>query len=795
MKPLSSSAVFPDAHWLWHASPQRDERDRRIQFRRTFELHDIPASAEIRITTDSFYTLWINGKYVNRGPARGFQRHWPFDRLETAPYLQKGKNTFAVLVYQYGISNYSYSHEWNSGFLLSGKAGNVNLASGPEWKFREAPGYFPAVARGSIQYAFQEFFDCRASDGIWQSPDYDDSRWNYVSDAQMRAAGCMPWHNFEERGIPLLTCSMLKPLRRLSVSRHTPVNNGNGQCNIGWIYHRESPVWEAAPAPAERLLFEPGINAQLLDFGKEVVGHLQFTTEGAPNGEALDFLVCESVTGNTPDFPDFTNPPFTLFGGRLILKSGICRHELTMPWGFRYLVLLRHGKKTFQVSASVRQTVYPLETTGKFHSSEERLNAIWKISEHTQHCCMTDAHIDCPWRENAQWWGDALVQIQNTIRLSADVRLFERGLRQIGSQKTPNGLTYGMAPTCGHNCILPDYSAIWIVTLLAHYRQTGTPAMWLEQRKNADGILNYFKKQCANANGLLRFDERYWLFLDWCPNLFKKGIPTVLNLFYLWALQAACELAAVTADEKRLQHFRRETTRLTDAIVKQFYDPDTGLLYDGITPAGEPVRNTSPHAAALAILLGILPEAHQNWMERILLPLLRGDRKERIMPSTYFMFYIFEAAKQNGYRREVIDCIRRWWGEFIDAGHSTTQEHWPEYMRRGYWSMCHAWSAHPLVHFSEIILGIRPLAPGWKRILFDPLMTRGEKASGTVPTPFGPIQVSWDWTASRPLKTIQAPEGIQIISPACSQDIFSWNDLPSRKEKGRNRKIPCKIHS
>ena len=95
MKPLSSSAVFPDAHWLWHASPQRDERDRRIQFRRTFELHDIPASAEIRITTDSFYTLWINGKYVNRGPARGFQRHWPFDRLETAPYLQKGKNTLS----------------------------------------------------------------------------------------------------------------------------------------------------------------------------------------------------------------------------------------------------------------------------------------------------------------------------------------------------------------------------------------------------------------------------------------------------------------------------------------------------------------------------------------------------------------------------------------------------------------------------------------------------------------------------------------------------------------------------
>ena len=36
---------------------------------------------------------------------------------------------------------------------------------------------------------------------------------------------------------------------------------------------------------------------------------------------------------------------------------------------------------------------------------------------------MTDSYVDCPWREQAQWWGDARVQAANTLHLSADPRM------------------------------------------------------------------------------------------------------------------------------------------------------------------------------------------------------------------------------------------------------------------------------------------------------------------------------------------------------------------------------------
>lgn len=761
--------VFLNASWIWIRAYDCDERDRRLYFRRTFKLDMIPEYVEIKITADSYYTLWVNGVYVNRGPARGEQEHWPFDRINLAPFLKAGKNVIAAMVYQYGMSNYSYSHEFSSGFLLSGKIESLNLGTSEEWKVREAFGYMRAVARASRQYCYQEFFDCRVEDGDWRMPDYDDVSWENGEQVQQRAVGCMPWHQLEERSIPLLTNDVKKPKKLVSISRHQPAYGWRKLQNIGEIYSKENPCWQSASGAGSTVIFEPGITAQLVDFGKEVVGLLQLSVKNAINGEMLDVMVCESISGVKPDFALQPMDPRIVFGGRLILKKGANQHEFTLPWGFRYLVLLRRDDSNIKIEATIRQTVYPLEVSGEFrHSDEKELNAIWRISEHTQRCCMVDAYIDCPWRENAQWWGDALVQAQNTFRLNNDTRLLERGIRQIARQTTPDGLTYGMAPTCGHSCILPDYSAIWIITLYAHYWQTGTPALWLELRETADDIFNYFESQLAD-DGLLYFDDRYWLFLDWCPALHKNGAPTTLNLIYLWALKSAKELAAVTGDNARVKRYVAKINQITSAITNKLYEPSTKILYDGLTFAGEPVKSSSPHSVALAIITDIIPEAHNEWLQQILLPLIRGNRSEELLPSPYFMYYIFEAVKRkHKYDQDIIECVRRWWGEFVDAGCSTTPENWMDKIERGVWSFCHAWSAHPLIQFSEIILGVRQTAPGWKRVCYKPLLSRGKKVDGTVPTPFGTINVKWDWTGNKPVSNIQLPQEIQLETKGVS---------------------------
>ncbi len=197
---------FPGAYWLRLPHYSRDERDRRFQCRKTFELSGIPETAYINVTADAKYILYVNGHFVHYGPARGFQSHWPYDRLDIAPYLKCGKNVIAALVYKFGMGMTMYVYGYDNGFLLSGKAGNVDLSTGASWLIRHAPGYIPAVARGSGQYAFQEFFDCREAQDDWFMPEYveDESWFEELPASHLRAAGCAPWHTFEERGVPLL---------------------------------------------------------------------------------------------------------------------------------------------------------------------------------------------------------------------------------------------------------------------------------------------------------------------------------------------------------------------------------------------------------------------------------------------------------------------------------------------------------------------------------------------------------------------------------------------------------------
>ena len=752
------STVFPHAFWLKLPLPDRDPRDRRFQLRKTFELAEVPAHAEIAVTADAKYALYVNGEYVNFGPARGFQHSWPFDRIDIAPYLRPGRNVIAALLYSFGLGNYTYAYEGECGFLLSGQIGEVDLSTNETWKIRIAPGYICAVARGSGQYGFQEFYDFRSAEDNWFAPGYDDSAWTDDPAPHMRIAGCMPWHEFEERAIPLLTHDLIPAAGRISVSRHRPAEGPLEIRNIRASLLAAKFQWEAAPASGDTFAFENGITAQLIDFGAETVGMLHFEIDGAAADDTLDYMVCECMRNAAPALP---KTPGTVYGGRLIFRAGRNEHELTLPWGFRYVILWTHRASAMKVKLSCRRTWYPLDVQGKFDSPETSLVKIWEMCARAQRCCTVDSYIDCPWRENVQWWGDALVQAQNTFRLAADPRVLARGLRQIGALRSPNGLTYAMAPTVGHTCILPDYSAMWLSTLWAHYHETGSTKLYEELTGAVDAVCGYFREEIRlHGNGLIPYDRRYWLFLDWCPPLFKNGTPTLLNLIWLWSLGKLRIVAEAAGDTLRAAKFAEWIAEGSRAVIEKLYDPETKLLYDGLDWDGNPVDTHAPHAAALAILTDLLPEAHETWLNDILLPLVKSSRGGKLQPSAYFMFYIFQALKKKGFRAEVVDCIRRWWGEFVAADCSTSPEGFLEQATPGGWSFCHAWSAHPLVHFSEILLGVKQTAPGWKRIKFDPLELPGTDISGTVPTPLGNIQVSIVWHNGKAEKKITLPDGI-----------------------------------
>jgi hypothetical protein len=195
---------------------------------------------------------------------------------------------------------------------------------------------------------------------------------------------------------------------------------------------------------------------------------------------------------------------------------------------------------------------YPLERKGGFVCSDADLNRIWETCAWTQQCCSLDAYVDTPWREQAQWWGDARVQAWNTFYLDGDPRLFRRGIAQIANQTTPDGVTYGHAPTMAHECILPDFTLIWFLTLWDYYWQTGSPEPLATHHGTIQRALDYFRQQTDPSSGLITYDPRYWLFLDW-TDLFKDGIPTVYNLWLLIALEKLTALYTISGQKKEAE--------------------------------------------------------------------------------------------------------------------------------------------------------------------------------------------------------------------------------------------------
>jgi len=79
-------------------------------------------------------------------------------------------------------------------------------------------------------------------------------------------------------------------------------------------------------------------------------------------------------------------------------------------------------------------------------------------------------------------------------------------------------------------------------------------------------------------------------------------------------------------------------------------------------------------------------------------------------------------------------------------------------------SLCHAWSSVYPYFCGSILLGVKPLEPGFARFEVSPLPCGLTHASGEVPTPQGMIKVSWHLDQEQKMVvTVQKPHGLQCV--------------------------------
>jgi hypothetical protein len=649
--------------------------------------------------------------------------------------------------------------------ICAGEICGERILSGAGWVGRMSTGNRRDTAKLSVQLNYQEWMDARVDDQEWIRSGRRLCGWKAPSVGH--PYGYMPWHSMEPRGIPNLGNEVLA-YRRV-------VAQGAGKCDAQyktdpnltspWVRECESLKWKRIdesgsgakgikiPATGNKKL-----KAVVFDLGRPAVGTLIVDVNGADGGEILDFFFFEVLDAN--GLPVVVPDAWCAMAmsARLILRKGKTQHEFFQMMGHRYMaVIARATQRGLQVQPHLRETIYPMEIKGAFKSGDRALNDIYKICMQTQRVCSLDSYVDTPWREQAQWWGDARVQAQNTFHLSADVRLLARGIRSIARQEVPNGLTYGHAPTCAHNCILPDFSLTWILTIWDYYYQTGEIGLFKEQYGRLERVLNYFRTEGKSKNGLLQFDRRYWLFLDW-SDLYREGNPALLNLWYALALEKTAKLACLAGKRREQAELSKEYREHCRKVIAAFWDEREGMFCDGLTKEGKRVGIYSIHTQALAVLCGLQTSRQKGMIKKRLLPYVRGEDIPGAKPSNYWVTYVYDVLKRFGYGMEVVGHIREKWAPMIPYGGT-----WETFdMQFGNHSVTHAWAAHPLYHLAGTLGGVLQNGAGWKNIIYQPvIMPEYRFAEVVVPTPQGMIKSRWEVKGENAEVKLELPAGVR----------------------------------
>jgi hypothetical protein len=800
-KELSVDHPLRSAVWIWPEGYMY-LYNHFAHFRRDFDLAAVPEKAPFFITADKAYKLYVNGKYVCRGPARGYQSHWPFDEVDLAPFLNRGHNWISIEAYNPGISTFQYLHQTEAGLLCAAKWGDFSLVTDKQWLCRRSPGHSMNTARYSMQIDFQEHFDARTTSREWVTDAVPPEGWKASINptGQMHTSfpyGRPPWETLEPRGIPLMAEEIVTPA---ALTAHA-----SGQCGEGYAdWQNVTWGWMEEVAKVERwgegsdvrgrkngdwmeVEIEPSgkgrYSAVTIDIGRMVVANLAVEVEGAKGGEIVDFQHDQCLRQGHPVYMKPGDACWIGLGNRLRLAAGRTEHEFFHILGFRHVTIIaRDVTAPLRVRLKARAAGYPFTMKGRFECSDSTLNDIYMACRQTQKLCALDSYVDTPWREQAQWWGDARVQARNTFYLDGDARLLARGSRSISAQRTSQGLTYGHAPTSAHNCILPDFSLTWILTIWDYYWQTGDLKLFKEQWPGIRAVLNYFlTPEARSAAGLLRYDTRLWYFGDWAE-LFRGELPAFLNLWYLFTLRTLVkmlELARKPADTKKLTE---EADALERLVIERFYDGREKLFCDGVDRDGKPARRWSVHEQTLALMLGITPEAHQTMIEKRLLPYLRGEKVDGALPSAFWCTYVLEEMAKRGYTAEAVDFIRRKWSPMLTTGTTWEGFDWDE---KAGWSCSHAWTAHPSFHFVNMLAGITQTKAAWAGVRFAPSFVAGiDRAEAVVPSPEGPIKASWKRAGSGATATISLPKHVtaEIELPGEKKTVAGKGEFDFRVE-------------
>jgi len=468
----------------------------------------------------------------------------------------------------------------------------------------------------------------------------------------------------------------------------------------------------------------------VLDFGDEFFGYLEFDIK-AGKDNILDFYIFEHIDDQTDAVQHMYHMNNTL---RYKCREGRQKFTSFVRRGGRFLNLTVRGKSPVRIySVRIINASFPVSYRGIFRSNDHTLMNIYDLSRKTVKMCMDDTFMDCPTWEQTFWVGDSRNESLINLYTFGAYAISRRCLLLVPKSMYRSPIPESQVPGGWAN-ILTDWTWFWINACREYYDFTGDDKFlkeiypWLIKTiKNTE--------QFINRDGLLEINA--WNMLDWAPmDCPTFGVVTHQNAFLVRAVNDIIYLSDFLNKDEDRKYLERFRDNLKSAINKHLYSEEKQAFYDSIHEDGKPSSVFSIQTQTAVYLSDAATEDRIKRLEELILNPPQDFVK---IGSPFMSFFYLECLVKMGKFQEMLDYIRKNWGErMIDKGAVAC---WECFDRTR--SHCHAWSAAPGYFLPAYILGIRPGAPGFKKVIIDPKPCDLKWARGCVPTPGGDIYIEW----------------------------------------------------
>lgn len=211
-----------------------------------------------------------------------------------------------------------------------------------------------------------------------------------------------------------------------------------------------------------------------------------------------------------------------------------------------------------------RETGYDTEFAGSFTCDDPFLNELWKKAARTLYITMRDTYFDCPDRERAQWWGDAVNELGEAFyALSpSSHKLAAKGIRELVNWQRDNGVLYSPVPGVGTSELpLQMLASIGWYGFYTQYFYSGDSSFVAEVYEPVHRYLHQVWQVGEDGLPLLRKGD--WNWGDWGEDI-DMGVLT--TCWYYLALKAEREFATMLGRREDAE----KDTRMMEKIEKAF---------------------------------------------------------------------------------------------------------------------------------------------------------------------------------------------------------------------------------